>query len=134
MIKLLVLSVALTIIIVDIKSHRIPNRLTIVLMLLLLFDSTPAESRQVLIAVPVAITFGVIGKFGAGDIKLFSALVATSSSLVISLRYFYAMAAVSLVVVLFSALISFLRRAQGGSSIAFAPSILAPFLVLYLAI
>jgi Flp pilus assembly protein protease CpaA len=75
-----------------------------------------------------------LGKIGAGDVKLFLALVATSGSLILTLDYFLGMALISLCVLVATYLSTRFKGRDNPRSIAFAPSILIPFLALYLAI
>lgn len=120
--------------IVDIRSHRIPNELTLLLSIALLFDTVTAELSGFLIASSACVLIAYIGKMGVGDVKLFLALTATSGSLVLTQRYFLGMAVISLFALVASIAIARLRGLRKPRSIAFAPSILIPFLALYLAI
>jgi len=82
---------------VDIRSHRIPNELTLVLAIALLFDSVTSEFHGFLISAVACILIAYLGKVGAGDVKLFLVLVATSGQLVLSESYFLGMAVISLI-------------------------------------
>ena len=134
MLKLFVLLTSLSISIVDIRRHRIPNQLTLLLAALLLFDSVSMEIKKVVIAIPILLAVGYIGKVGAGDIKLLLALLITSGSLLLNQGYFLGMAIISLLGILGSSLFSYFKSVERPKSIAFAPSILVPFAALYLAI
>ena len=134
MIKALVLILTVWICVVDIRSHRIPNRLSLLLALALLFDSITAELYGFLIASALCLLIAYLGKVGAGDVKLFLVLVATSGSLILNPGYFLDMAVISLIFLVPSLSISHLKGRRPAPSIAFAPSILIPFLLLYLAI
>jgi Flp pilus assembly protein protease CpaA len=134
MLKLFVLLTSLFISIVDIRRHRIPNQLTLLLAALLLFDSVSMEIKKVVIAIPILLAVGYIGKVGAGDIKLLLALLITSGSLLLNQGYFLGMAIISLLGILGSSLFSYFKSVERPKSIAFAPSILVPFAALYLAI
>jgi len=134
MLKVLVLSISASICFIDIRSHRIPNRLTLLLAMALLFDSESSSFYSFLTASTAALLIAYLGKVGAGDVKLFLALVATSGTLVLSQNYFLGMALTSAALLLCSVINSRLKGARRPPSIAFAPSILIPFLALYLAI
>lgn len=134
MLKLLVLLISIGISAIDIKSHRIPNQHILVLTVLLLLDQVEGETRGVLIAIPILIAVGYIGKFGAGDIKLILALLITSGSLVLNQHYFYGAALITILILLFSALFARMKSLNFPKTIPFAPSILLPFLFFYLAI
>lgn len=134
MLETLVLSIGAWICVIDIRSHRIPNQLSLLLAFLLLLDSITAKLIGFLLASMICLLIAYVGKVGAGDVKLFLVLVATSGSLVLSLDYFLGMALISLCVLVTSFLSTGLKGYQGPRSIAFAPSILIPFLLLYLAI
>jgi Flp pilus assembly protein protease CpaA len=100
----------------------------------LLFDSESSSFYSFLTASTAALLIAYLGKVGAGDVKLFLALVATSGTLVLSQNYFLGMALTSAALLLCSVINSRLKGARRPPSIAFAPSILIPFLALYLAI
>ena len=119
---------------VDIRSHRIPNELSLLLGIVLLFDSVTAHLIGFLVASALTLLITYVGKIGAGDVKLFLVLIATSGSLVLSQQYFLGMALVSLCLLLASLFNMRRKGIEGLNSIAFAPSILIPFLALYLAI
>jgi len=134
MIKTLVLIFSVWICAVDMRSHRIPNELTLLLALALLFDSISTELYGLLIASALCLLIAYLGKVGAGDVKLFLVLVATSGTLTLNQGYFLGMAVISLIHLVASLSISHLRGRKKPRTIAFAPSILIPFLILYLAI
>jgi Flp pilus assembly protein protease CpaA len=104
------------------------------LAFLLLFDSITSQLIGFLLASVICLLIAYVGKVGAGDVKLFLVLVATSGSLVLTLEYFLGMALISLCVLVTSFLSTGLKGHLSPRSIAFAPSILIPFLLLYLAI
>lgn len=130
MLKVLIVFTALLICVIDIRTHLIPNRLTMGLATLLLLDPPHSLSKAAIPAIILTITFGTLARFGAGDIKLFIALILTASPVVTTAAYFQGMALISMASILISRLIS----GAYAKTIAFAPSILLPFLALYLAI
>jgi len=133
-VQYLVLAICLCICVVDIRSHRIPNALSLWLAVALLFDSVTVQLVDLLIAAIICMVIAYLGKIGAGDVKLFLALVATSGSLILTLDYFLGMALISLCVLVATFLSTRFKGHDNPRSIAFAPSILIPFLALYLAI
>ena len=134
MLKVLVLFISTSICFIDIRSHRIPNRLTLLLAMALLFDSESSSFYSFLTVSMAALLIAYVGKVGAGDVKLFLALLATSGTLVLSQSYFLGMAIISTALLLSSVINSRFKGARRPPSIAFAPSILVPFVALYLAI
>jgi Flp pilus assembly protein protease CpaA len=134
MLKVLVLSISASICFIDIKSHRIPNRLTLLLTGTLICDSVSSSFYSFLTASIATLLIAYLGKVGAGDVKLFLALLATSGTLILSQSYFLGMAIISTALLLSSVINSRFKGARRPPSIAFAPSILVPFLALYLAI
>jgi Flp pilus assembly protein protease CpaA len=134
MIKGLVVVISLAICAIDIKVHRIPNLLLLLLALLLFTDSISTEFLDFLIAFLLSIPIAYLGKMGAGDVKLFLLLAATSGSLILNQGYFLGMATVSLIAVTSTFLRAHLKGRKVPPTIAFAPSILIPFLLPYLAI
>lgn len=134
MVEVLVLILCAWICVVDVKSHRIPNELSFLLAGVLLFDSVTAQLFCALIASVSCLLIAYAGKVGAGDVKLFLVLIATSGSLVLTQGYFLGMAFASLLALVASLFTSHLKGREAPRSIAFAPSILIPFLLLYLAI
>jgi len=134
MVEVGVLALSVWISVIDLKSHRIPNELSISLGLLLLFDTVTTELSSLLIASVLVLLIAYLGQVGAGDVKLLLILTSTSGSLVLSQQYFLGMALISLSMLLSSFSIARLKGHKAPRSLAFAPSILAPFLALYLAI
>jgi Flp pilus assembly protein protease CpaA len=134
MIKGLVVAISLTICAIDIKVHRIPNRLLLLLAVLLFTDSISTEFLDFLIAFLLSIPIAYLGKMGAGDVKLFLLLAATSGSLIFNQSYFLGMVAVSLIAIMASFCYSYLKRIARPRFIPFAPSLLIPLITLYRAI
>jgi Flp pilus assembly protein protease CpaA len=104
------------------------------LALPLLFDATTIELPSFLIALPLTLLISSLGKIGAGDVKLFLLLAATSGSVIFNQSYLVGMALVSLFAIAFTFALSRIKGIATPQSIAFAPSILIPFNALYLAI
>jgi Flp pilus assembly protein protease CpaA len=133
-IKASVLFISALVCAIDIRVHRIPNKLSLALVLPLLFDATSTELPSFLIALPLTLLISSLGKIGAGDVKLFLLLAATSGSAIFNQSYLLGMALVSLFTIAFTFAFSRVKGVATPQSIAFAPSILIPFNVLYLAI
>ncbi|MEN9411790.1 MAG: hypothetical protein RIQ92_227 [Actinomycetota bacterium] len=98
--------------------------------ILLFLDLPLSLGKAAIPAIIITIAFGTLARFGAGDIKLFIALILTASPIVTTAAYFQGMALVSMASILISRLIS----GADSKTIAFAPALLLPFLALYLAI
>lgn len=130
MVILAVTVISIAIVVSDIESHRIPNRLTLLLGTALLFDEYHTDYLVALPAALVAVIIGYLGKFGAGDVKLFLVLLLTSGPLILRGDYFLGMATVSVALIL---LTRFFMGPQ-VKMIAFAPAIVLPVLHSYLAI
>ena len=128
--RALIILISISICAIDLRTHRIPNLLTALLAVLLLIDSNPSSIFVALPIVFITLAVGYLGKIGAGDVKLFLALLLTSTSIILSVRYFLGMALVSGILVVASLILWGSR----GKMIAFAPALLLPFLDLYLAI
>lgn len=134
MVKFLVVIMSAAISFIDIKQHRIPNRLTFTLTVVLLCDSLGTSSQELFVLLPVSLAFGLLCKFGAGDIKLFTALIVTSGTLLFDSVYLYGVVATSLLTLCLTRLHTCTKAGARSKSIPFAPSILLPFIALYLAI
>lgn len=130
MVAIVTVLISLRIIVIDLQSHRIPNLLSLILGLTLLFDLNQVPASDTLLASSIAITTSLVAKVGGGDIKLFIVLLATSGALILTPQYFLGMAVVSL---LTTALLG-LRDKKLPRDLPFAPALLIPFLASYLAI
>jgi Flp pilus assembly protein protease CpaA len=115
---------------VDIRTHRISNKSILVLGSVLITDINSAAWRYTLTAIPVAFALCTILKIGMGDFKLFSALLITQGSLVLTLDFLQRF----FLVTLLGVAISIARRKGLSGSIAFAPFITIPFGLVYLGI
>jgi Flp pilus assembly protein protease CpaA len=128
--SLLVLAISMAIVATDIKRHRIPNKLTLILFFALALYPRSSKPEAVFIAILLTIVIGTAFRFGAGDIKLMTALILTSSQIILTREYFLAMALTATLTILLTRLI----LDSSVKSIPFAPSILLPFIASYLAI
>jgi Flp pilus assembly protein protease CpaA len=128
--SLLVLAISFAIAAVDIKSHRIPNKLTLVLFFGLALFPRSSKPGAVFIAILLTVMIGTAFRFGAGDIKLVIALILTSGQIILTRGYFLGMALTATFTILLTRLI----LGSSVKSIPFAPSILLPFIASYLAI
>jgi Flp pilus assembly protein protease CpaA len=126
----LVTLTSLAISVIDGKSHRIPNPLTALLAFLLLLDSHHSSFLLSLSYIAITVVIGYLGKVGAGDVKLFIALLLTSTSIILTSQYFLGVALISGATVLISLLATGFR----ATAIPFAPALLLPFLAIYLGI
>ncbi len=129
MVTFLIIVISISIMVIDLISHRIPNRLTIALFLLLLLNRDFLQLSHLLQLITVIVTVGLIGKFGMGDIKLLLALSVAAGRFVASPSYLIYLCITALALVLINAI-----RTKGfKGQIPFAPAILLPFLARYLA-
>lgn len=130
MFDLLLIAFSSNIIIRDFLTHRISNISTFLLTALLFFNPHQSRLLTTIIAIAFASILFSIAKIGMGDLKLLIGLLITQGSIVISDNYLF-LAFTVLAATLISQLIS--RRTLRGS-VAFAHVLLAPFVLLYLAI
>ena len=130
MLALLVLLQSSHIMVADFRTHRISNVNILILTALLSISPHWAGVEKVLISILIAAIIFILAKIGMGDLKLMIGLMITQGQLVISADYFR-LVALFMAITLISQLI--VRRSL-KSSIAFAHILLAPLLVLYLAI
>ncbi|CAN2202682.1 Prepilin type IV endopeptidase, peptidase domain containing protein [Candidatus Nanopelagicaceae bacterium] len=130
MLRYLVLALSIFIIVQDFRTHRISNKTLLVLTSLLLITAHPTSFTKALISIVLAAMIFTLAKIGMGDLKLFVGLIATQGELIITLDYMNLLF-LTLAFTLLSHLI-FRRTLQG--SLAFAHVLLAPFVILYLAI
>lgn len=130
MIQLFVLSILAYITVADIRTHRITNRSTLILGLALFSKMNSASFITTFISIAIAFALCALFTIGMGDFKLFSVLVITQGSLVLTLDFLHRFFLVTLCVVTFS----LAARKNLASSIAFAPCIVIPFGMVYLGI
>lgn len=130
MFDLFLIAISSYIIIRDFLTHRISNLSTLLLTALLIINPHTSQLTTTIISIVTSSILFSIAKIGMGDLKLLIGLLITQGSIVISDKYLY-LTVTTLVATLISHLIS--RRTFRGS-VAFAHVLLAPFVVLYLAI
>jgi Flp pilus assembly protein protease CpaA len=116
--------------VIDIHTHRISNRSLHILGIVLITDLNSAAWIYTLTALSGAFALCAIFKIGMGDFKLFSALLITQGSLVLTLDFLQRF----FLVTLLGVAISIARRKGLSGSIAFAPFITIPFGLAYLGI
>jgi Flp pilus assembly protein protease CpaA len=128
MAKFSVVLISLYIAIYDIKDHRIRNLHLLIFLLPLALSAHRASFLPSVLSILLALLTCILFRIGGGDFKLFSLLVLTQGDTVLTRQYF----TLFLISISCSLAISlFFKRSLTGS-IALAPSILAPFLLLYL--
>lgn len=116
----------------DIKNHKIPNKLTLPLIVVstILFVLNPLKTALDLLSIPVLFFLGVFGVMGFGDVKLLM-----SVSLMFGYKFTFqsiVLALISLVIYVlikdakcvFDALINLNRISSKSRRYAFAPFIL----------
>lgn len=114
----------------DIRTHKIPNRLNILLGVTLLLDRHSLGVGVVLISITTALALTILLRFGMGDFKLALALLISQSSLILTSQYLVFVIAMATLAVI----VALIGRVEITGSIAFAPVILLPFTAIYLAI
>jgi Flp pilus assembly protein protease CpaA len=128
MVTLALLMQSLWIAVIDIRSHRISN-ISILVLALPLFvrphSIAPLDSFFGLIAL---LAVALISRMGGGDFKLLSLLIISQGEIVVSLHYIF----MALVLASGSAFFTVARQRNFGVSVPLAPSILVPFLLIYL--
>lgn len=112
----------------DIREHKIYNRDLLAFALLLSIDIKPIAFRDIALCVTGTFCASMIFKVGGGDFKLLSLLFLTQGEIVASARYF-SLLFFSLSAALF---ISAVSRWSLRGAVPLAPSLLLPFLVIYL--
>jgi hypothetical protein len=127
---LVLLALSLHISIVDLRTHKITNRSNLLLAVLLLLRPNFSKISVVILAFLVAFVITVLLKIGMGDLKLWSVLLFSNGEILLTLRYLNLMA-VALTLLL---ALTVIRHRTLSGSVPLAPVILAPFLLLYLAI
>ncbi len=127
---IIILSIAISLI--DIKEHRIYNTHLLIFGLPLFFQmrSLPwlPTFLFILVALALSMSFGI----GGGDFKLFSLLLLSQGQLIISREYFQLFALCIGVSLLLTTVLALKMKQKLGGSIALAPSMLAPFVAVYL--
>jgi hypothetical protein len=130
MLRTVIIFTLLAIVIYDLRFHLITNRALTFLAFLLLQDLHLASLQSIALS-ELLIAFLSLGlRFGGGDFKLLSLLTITEGRLLISIEYLHWFFAA----IILSLLMKCAITGSGRGSLAMAPSILAPFLILYLAI
>lgn len=123
-------AISLLIVIIDYRTHRIPNRLSTLFFCTSLLDTHLTTPIEIFTALIVMLVLFLVARIGAGDIKLAAAMIVTQGQLVLTSDYLSHMA-----LVLLGTFLLFLatRRSLKGS-VAFSQVLLIPFMLSYLAI
>ena len=117
---------------IDIREHRIHNSHLLFFAFPLLLESRTLPILESFIMVTTTLVFSISLRIGGGDFKLFSLLIISQGQLVISREYFQLMAFFLGLSLLLTTLLAIKRNQRLGGSIPLAPSILAPFIAIYL--
>jgi Flp pilus assembly protein protease CpaA len=126
----LITVVAISICAIDIRSHRIPNKVSALFFLVTLVNPHRVQILISAIALVLSIAIFTLTRIGMGDIKVAASLIVNQGSLVLSYQY---LKGLSIALTLAIVLHLYSKRSLKGS-VAFAPVLLSPFLLLYLAI
>jgi Flp pilus assembly protein protease CpaA len=128
MLKVAIALFSLWIALYDLKTHRIRDKDLLGFALLLMISPRFISFTSALVLISLALVSCLVLNVGGGDFKLFSLLVLSQGTEIVSSQYFLRfMLAISVLV-----LLSFARNRNFSGSIALAPAILAPFLLGYL--
>jgi Flp pilus assembly protein protease CpaA len=127
---IIILSIAISLI--DIKEHRIYNTHLLIFALPLLFQMRPLPFLQTFMVILSALTLSISLGIGGGDFKLFSLLLLAQGQLLISREYFQLLALCIGASLLLSSMLALKMKQRLVGSIPLAPSILAPFVAIYL--
>jgi Flp pilus assembly protein protease CpaA len=123
-----VFSLSIYIAVVDIQQHRIHNRNLFIFGIFLIISRNSISLVDSLLLVLAVLLICLIFKFGGGDFKLLALLILTQGELIASAQFLsYLFFALLISVALWAAL---QRNFRGAMPLA--PSILLPFLALYL--
>ncbi|MFM6841573.1 MAG: prepilin peptidase [Candidatus Planktophila sp.] len=128
MVIAVVLLISIVVSLIDVVSHRIPNRLNLALFFVLIFDMHRVPLGDGFILFICVLLISIACRAGGGDIKLFAVLIVTQGRYIASFNYLLGLC-ISLTLM---AMVTVVRRQSLEGSIALAPAILAPFLWLYL--
>ncbi len=132
LIALSILIISLAISLIDIKEHRIYNLHLLIFALPLLFQMRPLPFLQTFMVILSALTLSISLGIGGGDFKLFSLLLLAQGQLLISREYFQFLALCIGASLLLSSMPALKMKQRLVGSIPLAPSILAPFVAIYL--
>ena len=119
---------SLGIAIYDLRLHLIKDRAVLLYAVFLALDPHPTRPGVIAIILLGALLLTLVFNFGGGDFKLFTALTLTQGALVVSRGYLLG----TVLVLSISLVIHLLKRGSLQGSLACAPALLLPFLVLYL--
>ena len=126
MIFLLIAAISIFISLHDLRTHRIPNRATLTLFVLLLLPPHNSHLTLALLLLPVILGAMYLMRFGMGDLKLVLVVLLTSFEIVTTPLYFW----LSIKITIATVVAHFVR---GSRQTAFAHIVLIPFLLSYLA-
>jgi len=129
MVKVVATSFALWISIYDVHTHRIPDQVLIVFAIPLILSAHITSWRTTLLSILIAFIIVLLLGIGGGDFKLAALLLATQGALVFTLVFLTVFIGALAVALCYA-----LLRGKMMEQIAFAPTLLAPFLYCYLAI
>lgn len=132
LIALSILILSLAISLIDIREHRIYNSHLLIFALPLLFQMRSLPLLQTLLVALSALALSISLGIGGGDFKLFSLLLLAQGQLVISREYFQLLALCIGASLLIATMLALKMKQRLGGSIPLAPSILAPFVAIYL--
>lgn len=130
MARIFLFLIALAIILIDLRVHKIHN-VSLLMFAFPLSVNPNTTSREILsISIALIILFGFLSRMGAGDIKLLILLVSLQGALMLTYHYLLGLLFISIAHIM----IEIMSKRHIPARLPFAPSILIPFLWRYLGI
>lgn len=111
----------------DLRSHQIPNRLTLALFFSLTFERNSLNAPKTFLIAVLATIITILFTVGMGDLKLFLALLVTQGTGIITLEFFTVFSLCSVLLAIFE----LTRLRSFKADVPLAPAILIPFLLHY---
>lgn len=130
MVQTSVLLISFTIILIDLRVRKIHNASLLIFALPLGSSVDTISPLALSITLLLIVSVGQLIRMGAGDTKLIILLASLQGSLLLNIRYLVGLLLVSATHIL----MEIISERRIPASLPFAPSILIPFLWLYLGI
>ncbi len=117
---------------IDFKEHRIYNSHLLLFAFPLLAASASLPIHFSILCIAATLALSIAFRIGGGDFKLFSLLIISQGQLVISREFFQLMGFCLGASLSLTSILALKRNQRLGGSIPLAPTILAPFIAIYL--
>jgi len=128
MVALSVIAFSVLISYVDLKKHLIYNFHLALFAIPLMASPSTTSFLTILVSSIFALVISLLCRIGGGDLKLFCLLLVTNGALITTHRYF----TLFFITLTIAVLTTMVWRRNLNGALPLAPSILAPFLFLYL--